>query len=256
MFAALALVISTAATLGGDMGYQKQQRLGNHHSPPTTGRPSSSWWRKKSTAAATMSAADDGDDDATSRRAAVASHLGPLNAVTDFNAVPDGRVVDTNTGQVGGTDNTKALQTAIHAAQRQGRPLFIPAGRYMINHTLLVGCATPATTCPGCTPTGDAGACVEPNVSAGSWGLHPLILAGAGRSLTTIAAQQDMHAMLRFVSPPGGGTLGKSSILHDVRDLVRAFSYRPPSFLPPVLSSPAYVAACAGFRRWWWKLVS
>eukprot|EP01043_Picozoa_sp_COSAG02_P083725 COSAG02_NODE_21691_length_778_cov_1.219440_1_plen_114_part_10 len=87
---------------------------------------------------------------------------GPLDAVRDFGAVPDGRVVDAATGRVGGTDNSAALQQAIDAAQLQGRSLFLPEGRYMVNSTLLVGCATPATACPGCMPTGDAGACVEP----------------------------------------------------------------------------------------------
>jgi hypothetical protein len=28
-----------------------------------------------------------------------------------------------------------------------------------------------------------------------------------------------MHAILEFASPPGGGTLGKSTILHELRDL-------------------------------------
>ena len=150
---------------------------------------------------------------------------GPLDAVRDFGAVPDGRVVDAATGQVGGTDNSAALQQAIDAAQLQGRSLFLPEGRYMVNTTLLVGCATPATACPGCLPTGDAGACVEPNATAGKgptagkWGLYPLILAGAGRALTTIAAQGNMHAILQFTGPPGGGTIGKSSILHDLKDL-------------------------------------
>ena len=148
-----------------------------------------------------------------------ATTRGPLDAVRDFGAVPDGRVVDATTGQVGGTDNSAALQHAINAAQLQGRSLFLPEGRYMVNSTLRVGCATPATSCPGCMPTGDAGACVEPNATAGKWGLHPLILAGAGRALTTIAAQRDMHAILQFTGPPGGGTIGKSSILHDVKDL-------------------------------------
>ena len=97
---------------------------------------------------------------------------GPLDAVRDFGAVPDGRVVDAATGQVGGTDNSVQLQKAIDAAQLQGRSLFLPEGRYMVNSTLLVGCATPATSCPGCTPTGDAGACVEPNATAGQWGLN------------------------------------------------------------------------------------
>ena len=49
--------------------------------------------------------------------------------------------------------------------------------------------------------------------------LNPLILAGAGRTLTTIAAQGDMHAILQFVGPAGGGTIGKSTILHDLKDL-------------------------------------
>jgi hypothetical protein len=81
----------------------------------------------------------------------------------------------------------------------------------------MVACT--ATSCPGCTPTGDAGACVEPNARAGEWGLQPLILAGAGRTLTIIAAQADMHAILEFRGPPGGGTIGKSTILHDLKDL-------------------------------------
>ena len=148
-----------------------------------------------------------------------APRQGPLNAVTDFGAVPDGGVIDAKSGMVGGTDNSVQLQKAIDAAQLQGRSLFLPEGRYMVNATLFVGCATPATSCPGCTPTGDAGACVEPNATAGVWGLHPLILAGAGRTLTTIAAQGDLHAILEFNGPPGGGTIGKSTILHDLKDL-------------------------------------
>ena len=68
---------------------------------------------------------------------------GPLNAVADFGAVPDGKIVDNATGQMGGTDNSVQLQKAINAAQQQGRSLFLPEGRYMVNSTLLVGCATP-----------------------------------------------------------------------------------------------------------------
>jgi hypothetical protein len=97
----------------------------------------------------------------------------------------------------------------------------------------MVACT--ATSCPGCTPTGDAGACVEPNARAGEWGLQPLILAGAGRTLTIIAAQADMHAILEFRGPPGGGTIGKSTILHDLKDLTfhaGGAEHCPPLCLP------------------------
>ena len=147
-----------------------------------------------------------------------APHGGHLNAVTDFGAVPDGACTNMTT-PCSGTDNSQALQAAIDAAQQQGRALYIPAGRYVITRTLSVGCATPATTCPGCKPTGDAGGCVEPNATEGHWGLHPLIMTGAGRSLTTIVATKSIHALLEFIGPKDGGTLGKSSILHDLRDL-------------------------------------
>ena len=143
---------------------------------------------------------------------------GPLDAVRDFGALPDG-ACPSETMSCTGTDNTPMLQAAIDAAQRQGRPLWLPEGRYMVNSTLTVGCATPATSCPGCTPTGDAGACVEPNATAGAWGLYPLVLTGAGRSLTTIATVHNLHAIMAFNGPPQGGTVGKSTILHDLRDL-------------------------------------
>ena len=147
-----------------------------------------------------------------------AGHGAHLNAVLDFGAVPDGVCANMSTSCTG-TDNSRALQAAINAAQRDGRALYLPSGRYMVSRTLTVGCATPATTCPGCKPTGDAGGCVEPNATEGVWGLHPLIMTGAGRSLTTIATVENIHAILEFNGPADGGTLGKSSILHDLRDL-------------------------------------
>ena len=122
--------------------------------------------------------------------------------VLDFGAVPDGD------GNGGGTDNAAALQAAIDAAQEQGKSLFVPAGRFMVNHSLVVGCSETAATCSSCPPGKGCGA------AAAAKRLHPLHLFGEDQYLSVIATVQPLHAVIEFAAAPAGDTQN-----HQVMDL-------------------------------------
>ena len=119
-------------------------------------------------------------------------------SVLDFGAVGDGD------GNGGGTDNAAALQAAIDAAQVQGRALFIPVGRFMVNSTLVVGCSEIAITCPSCPPVKGCAAHGPP--------LEPLRMFGEDRFFSIIATIQPLHAVIEFASaPPGAANAGGTS---------------------------------------------
>ena len=71
--------------------------------------------------------------------AAQDSSLG-LNA-RDFGAMGDGvctEAPDRSWTKCSGRDDSAALQRAIDASQHQGRTLYVPAGVYMVNTTLII----------------------------------------------------------------------------------------------------------------------
>jgi hypothetical protein len=57
----------------------------------------------------------------------------PVNAVTDWGAVPDAHLVN---GVWQGTDNTSAFASAVFQAWHEGRPLLIPSGAYIITDSI------------------------------------------------------------------------------------------------------------------------
>ena len=128
----------------------------------------------------------------------------PLS-VLDFGALGDGD------GNGGGTDNTKALQDAIDAAQAQGRSLFVPAGRFMVNSTLVVGCSEAAATCPGCPAPRGCG--------AGAKRLHPLHLFGEGQFSSVIATVQPLHAVIEFAAAPSVQANAGGTDNHHITDM-------------------------------------
>ena len=128
----------------------------------------------------------------------------PLS-VLDFGALGDGN------GNGGGTDNTKALQDAIDAAQAQGRSLFVPAGRFMVNSTLVVGCSEAAATCPGCPAPRGCG--------AGAKRLHPLHLFGEGQFSSVIATVQPLHAVIEFAAAPSVQANAGGTDNHQITDM-------------------------------------
>ena len=70
----------------------------------------------------------------------VPAAYGPLD-VRDFGAVGDGVCVeapDRSWTKCSGRDESAALQRAIDAAQQQARTLYVPAGVYMVNSSLIV----------------------------------------------------------------------------------------------------------------------
>ena len=91
-----------------------------------------------------------------------------------------------------------------------------------INRTLTVGCATPGTSCPGCAPKADEGAC---GYTPAGLRLRPLVLFGAGRALSTIATVQPLHSLIVFAPPPGGGTAGRTTVLHQLSDFAEVYSF-------------------------------
>jgi hypothetical protein len=133
---------------------------------------------------------------------------GPPLDVLNFGALGDGD------GNGGGTDNHKALQAAIDAAQTQGRSLFVPAGRYMVNMSLVVGCSEVAATCPNCPDKSKPVGC-----SAGAKRLHPLQLYGEGQYLSIIATVQNIHAVIEFAAAPAGSATAGGTANHMIADL-------------------------------------
>ena len=66
---------------------------------------------------------------------------GPALSARDFGAVGDGVCVeapDRSWTKCSGRDESAALQRAIDAAQQQARTLYVPAGVYMVNSSLIV----------------------------------------------------------------------------------------------------------------------
>ena len=101
--------------------------------------------------------------------------IGGLNA-RDFGAMADGiceEAADRSWTKCTGTDDSAALQTAIYEAMRLGRALYLPAGVYMVNTSLIVP-----------VPNGNASiAKTQPWVTEG------LRMIGEGLSRTIIVAQ-------------------------------------------------------------------
>lgn len=151
-----------------------------------------------------------------SLRRAYTGDTKPLN-VLDFGAVGDGD------GEGGGTDNHKALQAAIDAAQMQGRSLYVPSGRFMVNSTLVVGCSDMPATCPGCPQPKGCGAAAR--------ALHPLHFFGEGQYSSVIATVHPLHAVIEFAAgqADAGGTAN-----HHITDMtvdgggLNACVHRPP----------------------------
>ena len=94
------------------------------------------------------------------------------------------------------TDDAPALQRAIDAAQLAGRSLFIPAGVYRVNTTLLIRCTgardpiednSPNPMCDG--------------VLNATHRYHPLRLVGEGMESTMIQAGRAMPAVLELEAP-------------------------------------------------------
>ena len=103
------------------------------------------------------------------------------------------------------TDDAPALQRAIDAAQLAGRSLFIPAGVYLVNTTLLIRCTgardpiednSPNPMCDG--------------VLNATHRYHPLRLVGEGMESTMIQAGRPMPAVLELEAPAiaGGARAG------------------------------------------------
>ena len=66
---------------------------------------------------------------------------GPGLSARDFGAMGDGvctEAPDRSWTKCTGRDESAALQRAIDAAQRQARTLYVPAGVYMVNATLII----------------------------------------------------------------------------------------------------------------------
>lgn len=140
--------------------------------------------------AATVALASNADDELNAR---------------DFGAAGDGVA-----------DDTQALQAAINAAQRKGRPLLVPSGTYMITAPLRVKC-----TNEFCADTATPGALGDVN--------KPLRLRGDGKHLTHIVAGAAIESMLdmrghNLTKPTdahGGYDAGSynTSVYHEIFDL-------------------------------------
>ena len=129
---------------------------------------------------------------------------GALSA-RDFGAKGDGR-----------TDDQPALQAAIHAAQRQGRALYLPAGDYLIGATLVVECSVP-NCCEACN-TSETNCAVS---ACGPLQFNPLRMMGEAQFTTRVIAGPSFSggALLSLpgssINPPAG-TLGNTTETHEI----------------------------------------
>ena len=130
-----------------------------------------------------------------------------LNA-RDFSARGDGR-----------TDDHAALQAAIHAAQRQGRALYIPAGDYVVGATLVIECSVP-NCCEACnTSQSNCG-----HSACGPLVFNPLRLMGEAQFTTRIIAGPSFQGAALLALPgssinPPAGTLGNTTETHEISHL-------------------------------------
>ena len=141
------------------------------------------------------------------RRPSLAAPVPPSGSLSarDFGAKGDGR-----------TDDQPALQAAIHAAQRQGRALFLPAGDYLVNATIVVECSVP-NCCEACnTSQSNCG------VSAcGPLQFNPLRMMGEAQFTTRLIAGAGFSGSALLSLPgssinPPAGTLGNTTEMHEI----------------------------------------
>lgn len=104
------------------------------------------------------------------------------------------------------TDDAPALQRAIDAAQLSGRALYIPAGVYLVNTTLVIRCSGARDMIEDNSPNPMCDGVVN-----ATHRFRPLRMMGEGMEQTVVLAGQPMRSVLELEAlplPPGGADEG------------------------------------------------